>query len=319
MCTLAVELFLFFALLLLSRTFRVALGLLTVVVLVLLAVISARADTPKVPKELQDIWCAWRPRVGGVPEGRCLRFGPSSMTWEGYATTLLSLQQGPRHTYRVTFRFADGRKFGLRLVKRRNYLLASRFPREPLYGEVEPVRHNRGNPYAQFYSEGPASLEMPRALVGSWCNADNRPTWFQPDDGTYSDCNDLVISRTGFVTHDGDDCALQDYRARPTRLTIVYHMTFSCRAAGSSKRRHHSRYEVTMQSFDKGLLRWRRPRSSGGVFLWGPTWTKARHSILTGPKTRTASPRPSPAQGRPSRVPGLNWPRCPEKPVPDRF
>jgi hypothetical protein len=148
MCTFALVLFLFFALLLCSRRFRVALGLIgVVVVLVVLAVISARADTPKVPKELQDIWCASRLRIGGVPEGNCFRFGPKWMTVEGEPVTVVSIKEGPRHTYHVTYQFRS-KVLETLVVKHRNYIMA----RDRDRGHWrKPVRHNRGNPYAEFY------------------------------------------------------------------------------------------------------------------------------------------------------------------------
>jgi len=37
----------------------------------------------EVPKDMQDIWCGPRLRVGGVPKGNCIRLGPKSISVEG--------------------------------------------------------------------------------------------------------------------------------------------------------------------------------------------------------------------------------------------
>jgi hypothetical protein len=117
--------------------------------LALLASGAAWADEPKVPKELQDIWCADRVRIGGLKEGNCYRFGPDYIVVEGSRANAVMVSKEKRNTFRIFYRFADVH-YEFLIVKHKDYILA--YDRDGAHWS-EAVRYNRGNPYAEYYDD----------------------------------------------------------------------------------------------------------------------------------------------------------------------
>jgi hypothetical protein len=97
----------------------------------------------EVPKDMQDIWCGPRLRVGGVPEGNCIRLGPKSISVEGQACKLLRIKEGPRNVFEVTY-LCEDLVFETLLIKRRDYLIGRE--RDGAHWG-ESVRYERGNPW----------------------------------------------------------------------------------------------------------------------------------------------------------------------------
>jgi hypothetical protein len=109
-------------------------------------VMAAWADDPKVPTELQDIWCADRLRIDARPEGNCFRFGADHIVVGGTRADGVFVIAGPGHTFQVLYRFADV-YYLLDIVKHDDYIVVSD------NDAGAPVRYNRGNPYADHYKK----------------------------------------------------------------------------------------------------------------------------------------------------------------------
>jgi hypothetical protein len=116
---------------------------------ILLASGVAWAESPKVPTELQDIWCADRKRLSGLVEAKCFRFGPDYIVVEGDRADRMTITEERRNIYRVMYSFADV-IYEVLVTKHRDYIDV-RDRDGAHWGDA--VRHNRGNPYAEFYDK----------------------------------------------------------------------------------------------------------------------------------------------------------------------
>jgi hypothetical protein len=118
----------------------------TLALLLALALASSAAwAEDKVPKELQDIWCADRVRLSGLKERNCYRFGPNYIDVEGTRADSVFVFKDSRGALRISYNFADVH-YLIDVIKRnKDYLI--------LRDGSGVARYNRGNPYAEYCDE----------------------------------------------------------------------------------------------------------------------------------------------------------------------